>query len=229
MVEIIDFPSALTITNRMDPHLVFNTISGDMAFGGIEQVLAPESSVWQWEITIPAFSENQIKALRILRSRAKGRFNYIRIGLCDSFRITREDVGLSSTGPVPHSDGSLFSDGSGYDVSQPSSEIIADTPRNSSLITIQPIAEMSAGIFVSIDYWLYHIDDWYEDDDGNYAVQISPPLREPVAAGDQVDFTATSIWVFDSDTTARLDLLIGRFGSVDIGLREPVGRRFDAS
>jgi hypothetical protein len=235
MVDIIELSRALTITDRSDPHLMQNTRSGGMALDGGEQVLSPLSSRWEWSISIPVVTEAHARSMRVFRTKAKGNFNYLRIPLCDKYRITRKQVGAQ--GPdesVPFSDGSYFSDGSGYALVEPTSPVLVAAVEGAETIVIEaaPLnGAMTAGVFISINDWLYHIDEWVEDeaDDTRLILTISPPLREPVAVDDLAEFAATALWVMDQASAARLELQVGKFGGVNITLLEPVGRRLDAS
>jgi len=226
MPEIIEFPANLTITDRTDPQLGFNTRSPGVAIDGSEQVISPLSELWRYRVIIPIITKDQARSLRVIKSALKGRFNYLLLRLCDQYRISRKDIGLPPDGTVMHSDGSTFSDGSGYRLAEPSPPLVEDAAENAVTITVRASdfeGYMTSGVFFSIDYWLYQVDDW-ELDGANYILQISPPLRGAVAAGTEADFSALSIWRLDADASGNLDLNIGKFGFAELALVEPVGR-----
>lgn len=231
MVDVIDFPPNLKITDRADPQMIPNTRSGGVAMDGGEQLLSSLSERWEWRIAVPILTEDAARSIRVVKSALKGKFNYLRVRMCDQYRITRKDVGSYDSGVVTFSDGVPFSDESTFALSSPTSPVMVAAEESSMTLEIHASefgGYMTAGVFFSVNDWLYQIDNWELDGD-NYVLTISPPLREAVAAGDEADFNAVAIWGLTADDVARLELLGGRFGTVDITLVEPVGRRLDAS
>lgn len=232
MVDTIEWPSALKITDRSDPIFIQNNVSGGMSISGDEQFVSALSGRWEWRVAVPVFTVLQLRELRKLKSKARGRFNYIRIPICDRARITLADVGGEYPDPgIPHSDETTHSDGAGYE-NGVTSILTADADAGDATIRIRASDlgdGMTSGIFFCLgDDWLYLVED-FELDGTDYVLTINPPIREDVASGGQVDFSASAIWSFGGDATGDIDLQIGRFGVVTIDLIEPVARRFDAA
>lgn len=228
MPQIIEWPDTLKIVDRADPHLAFNTRSGGVSLGGTEQIISPLSERWEWSISTPIRNVETARALRGVKTRLQGRFNYLLIRLCDQYRITRRDVDAFYAGgsPVSHSDGSFFSDGSGYALAEPISPVVTAAAKNSTGLTVRAsdlAGSISAGVFFSVDYYLYHVDSWELVGD-NYVLEISPPLREAVAVDAEADFSALSLWQLGTDDAGTTDLRSGRFGLARLSLVEPVGR-----
>lgn len=185
MPEVFDWPGNLKISDRSDPMLVPMTRSGGMALNGDEQIISPLSARWEWSITVPIRTKDQARALRAILAQAKGRFNYLRVRVCDMYRISRREMGASPfTGEVPHSDMTYFSDGSGYQLSGGSAEI-ASTIAGQTSFTVDPGFEISSGTFFSIDDWLYVITDVDDAD-------ISPADGWVLETGSWVD---TGYWL----------------------------------
>lgn len=227
MVEIVQFPSVLKISDRSDPLLVQNTRSGGMGIDGTEQVLSPLSGRWEWRVAIPIRTEDQARQLRVLKSRAMGRYNYVRVALCDQYRITLKDVGGTYPEPgIPHDDDTLFSDDTGYQ-NGVTSPIMADAAAGSTEIEIRASdlnGQMAEGVYFSINEWLYLVES-FEVDGSNYVLTFQPPLRQAVTTSDEANFSAIALWSFVSDVTGDIDLQIGRFGTAALNFVEPVGRR----
>lgn len=220
IVELI-----LPMSDRTDPQLSFNTRSGGIALDGAEQILSPLSERWRFSAVFPIRNAATARAIRVAKSRLKGRFNYLLLRICDQYRITRKDVqAWSSSDPVPHSDGSFFSDGSGYALSSPKSPITVAADINATEVSVRASdfsGAMTAGVFFSINYKLYHVDGW-ELVGANYVLQISPPLRAAVTTDDEADFDAASYWRLESDEEGSLMLRGGRIGAVTLNLVEPI-------
>lgn len=220
MPDIVDFPPNLRITNRSDPTLSFNTRTPGVSIDGSQQIISPLSERWVWNAAIPIMTKEDARAIRIVKSLLKGRFNWLAVRICDQYRITRKDIG--AYGGSTHSDGSTFSDGSTYAKSSPTSPIMVAAEENDTSITIRASdlgGYMTAGVFFSINYFLYHIDSWVLDG-SNFILEISPPLRQDVTIEDEANFDAVAIWRAEEDAIP-LELQIGKYGSVMLNLVEP--------
>lgn len=226
MPEIIDMPGTLRVSDRGDPHLSWAGRSAGQALNGVEQVGTPLTARWTWKVVIPVRDAGTARSWRLVKSRLRGRYNYLRMRVCDRYRITRRAVGAVGSGPVSHSDGSFFSDGSGYAAAEPESTVTVAAAAGATTVTIDAgvVAEaMSAGVFVSIADWLYQVEA-FEETAGDLALTLAPPLRVAAAAGDAVRFDARALWVLADDDGGAMELALGRFGTLALDLLEPIGR-----
>ena len=229
MPSIIDL--ALPISDRTDPILVPNTRSGGVALNGLEQVVSATTAIWKWpSISVPINTVGRARTWRAVNAKLEGRFNYLRLRICDQYRIGRQAVGAVYNGnEVPHSDETLFSDGTGYKLAQPRAPILGAKARGSTTVRIAASnlnGGMSAGVFFSINDYLYVVTDWELAGTAEEFIDISfkPPLRVAATEDDEVDFDATSIWVLDTDDIGKMALRLGRFGQVELSLTEALGR-----
>lgn len=227
MPDIIEL--TLPVSDRTDPQLEFNNRSGGVGLDGVEQILSPLSERWRYQAVIPIHREAQARAIRSVKSRLKGRLNFLLVRLCDQYRLTKRDLGDLSDNvtPIPFSDGALFSDGSGFAPTTANALVTVGAGENSETLTIRASdmgGAIVSGVFFSVNYWLHQIDDWVVDG-SNYVLTISPPLRQLVTAGTLINLDAESLWQLADDDQGRLDLQIGRFGAVTLALVEPIGRR----
>lgn len=225
MPSIIDL--AQPISDRSDPQLIYNSRGGGPALNGVEQVISPLTAVWRWSCIIPVNNDARARSIRAVKSRLQGRFNYLRTRVCDRYRLSRGDIGATFNGDSVLFEGDVsFSDGSGFALAQPATELLSPAMLNSTTIVVlaSPLAgAISAGVFFSINDWLYQVDDW-EVDGAAINITFSPPLREAAVEGDTVDFDAKAIWTLEQDDTGMLDLRLGRFGAVELKLVEALGR-----
>lgn len=223
MPIIVDL--AQPISDRTDPQLMFNSRGGGVALNAMEQVISPLTAVWRWRCVLPIHNAAGARSIRVVKAKLQGRFNYLRTRVCDRYRISRREVGAVN-GEVPYSDSAFHSDGTGFALAQPNTELLSGATRGSTTITALalPLAgAMTAGVFFSINEYLYQVEDW-EADGAAISIKFSPPLRAAVYEGDTVDFDAKAIWNLESDDTGRLDLRLGRFGAVELNLVEALGR-----
>jgi hypothetical protein len=220
------FNLSLPITDRTDPRLVSNTRSGGAAINGQEQIISPLSAVWKWTINLPLNNDTRVRGWRMLRHQLQGRWNYVRIRVCDCYRLNRAEVGATGLAPVLYADGVPHSDGAGFKLAQPSAEILALAPKGAKSIEIAATGlndAMSAGLFFSIADRLYVVTDW-ERIGETYRLGFEPGLRvAAVPETDVVDFDAKSVWRLESDDEGRTDLRLGRFATAQINLIEPLG------
>ena len=227
MPDIVEWSTP--IGDRTDPQLEFNNRSGGVALNGAEQILSPLSSRWRYVISVPANNKARVRALRTVKSKLKGRLNLLRLRVCDQYRINFRDIGLVPTPTgTPHSDETLFDDDVGYSIGMPPAPVVADGAAGTTVVVIDAAiyaAAMTAGVFFSINDRLYQVDDWeLNDAETEITMQISPPLREAIVVGDEVNFDATCLWQLAADEEGSLNLQIGRFGTVTMSLVEPIGR-----
>jgi hypothetical protein len=102
---------------------------------------------------------------------------------------------VSSFAPVPHSDGSFFSDGSGYATSAIEAIASGAVDLRSTEMTIEIVAggELKGGEYFSIDHedlrWrLYRIRTAVDNGDGTFDVTFRPPLRAVIADAQPLEF-----------------------------------------
>lgn len=225
MPDIVDFPTGLRISDRTDPMLVSASRSPGAAINGFEQVISPLSQRWEWTVSIPVFTAAHARSLRILLAQANGRFNYIRMRICDQYRMSASEIDAAGGGFVPHSDDAPFSDGSEYHggVSTP---LGVNMQAGETSVTIDPGFTPSAGVFFSINDWLYVIDKVDDPiaDETARTVHFSPPLNEGALVGDEFNFDAICLWRLATDREGLANLQQGKFGVVTLNLVEPIGR-----
>jgi hypothetical protein len=106
----------------------------------------------------------------------------------------------AGTSGISHSDGALFSDGSGYAQDSISGSLVGDHILNAGTLTFEFFgdAELTGGEWFSIRhptknwraYSIWTIDDTEDVSGGGtlYTVGIQPPLREATAGGTDLDF-----------------------------------------
>lgn len=221
MPEIISWPGNLVVTDRSNPMLVSNTRSGGRALNGQEQIISPGSKVWQWQVQVPIYRQDHIRALSILLDTLDGRYGYLMMRMCDTSRITRREMGaVPFSGPgVPHSDGAYFSDDTGYALAGGSAVPVGSYNAGASSMLMAGVPA-TGGVPFSINGWMYRVTSI--DDDG--VVSFQPPLREAVSTDDEILWKPEVIWRLATDQEGQAFLRLGKFGSVSINLMEPIMR-----
>ncbi|WP_347311361.1 hypothetical protein [Defluviimonas sp. SAOS-178_SWC] len=199
-MNILDWPSELPLFDVVDLWLSGSTSSSGVGLDGREQILWRENRVWRGALSLPALRGSQPMRLRALAAQLRGRFGRFRIPICNRFtprlQTTEADflakIGISATdianGYSPWSDGTLFTDGTGWALPTSAEPVIAfAAPSGARIIHMENYIgrHIEVGAYFSINDFLYRV---VENVDG--AVSFDPPLREAVIAGSTVNVSA---------------------------------------
>jgi hypothetical protein len=145
--------------------------------------------------------DERFEVLNWLGARLNGGFRFInvpivndKIGPFPVIRGTRRPIIKG----IPHSDGALFSDSSGYSQATVYGEVREDAPLNAGIISMQ-VFGAARDLRWSDWFSIYHptkgwrvyrhweVIDKSDDADPIYRLALSPPLREAVTAGTRVE------------------------------------------
>lgn len=154
-----------------------------------EQVVLSSPGRWKAEMSVPVRTSvvtprprDRLLAQRAMTAWFKGRSNGVYIGPFDAANAPSGIAG-AGVGPITgitHSDGSLFSDGSGYsqprNIGYPAVEVL--TGALTIVVTMQTPYGLEAGQYFGFGVSeLYLIDSSTTDDDGNLVLTFWPPMR----------------------------------------------------
>lgn len=219
----------LTVDFALQPMLV----RGPATISGLRQVVGSDAGFWRATLGgVPIRTADQVREWRGLIAAAQGGLEDIIVGPFDCRQAPRplRHCGVT-TGGTPHSDGALFSDGSGYSESLVRMSLHADAALRATSITINiAIAgDIRRGMYFSIANRLYIVTSIPSVliAGGAYGAgrrvsfNFLPPLRAAAVAGANVEFgdPKATMRLADSDT-GRLELKTGRFGDPSVDLVE---------
>ena len=207
-------------------HPVPMIINGPVSASGLQQGVGTDAGFWRATLSgVPLRSADEVREWRWLVSAAKGGLEDIIVGPFDCRQAPRPIAGRGvTTGGTPHSDGALFSDGSGYSESLVRMSLHADAALRATTITINiAIAgEVRRGMFFSIANRLYMVMSVPSVivAGGAYGAgrrisfAIWPPLRAAASAGANVEFgDPKATMKLPNVDTGELELEGGRFGT----------------
>ncbi|WP_241963243.1 hypothetical protein [Paracoccus suum] len=185
--------------------------SGGVSLNGVEQVLTSTASWWEISLTLSReFDGERLKAFEAYISRMRGRQNVAAIPLCDPYRYGAKVSPLQQ----PWSDGTYFSDGTGWvdgTASQPMTVVNA-AGVGSRFLTFkltQPVRPaLRLGDMFSINGFLYRVTSA-----GGNDIYFEPPLRQAIPAG-QVIQTDPPVFYgrFATDDEGRRSRELMRWG-----------------
>lgn len=202
MIDAIVFPEILLVESTHSWSIAASTFSpGQTAGGAFPFGRLDGGGVWTTrpELVIARERDNLL-CYRAVRSLCQGgarpivmRCNEAAAGF-PPWPIV-DGVALTSRDPIPHSDGSFFSDGSGYEQSVISAQTVGDALLRATSLTLAFLAgdALRGGerfaILHAVNNWrLYEITTVVLDDDGNSVVSFEPPLREATPGATPIEF-----------------------------------------
>ncbi len=203
-------------------------ITGPTNFSGRKQMVASDAGYWIGTMSdFPIVTTEQILEWRGIIADLQGGLEDIVISPFDHLRApVHGGLPPIMTG-IPHSDGSLFSDGSGY--SQSTIKVTAQANlglrATSAVLAIEEAGPLKRGMYFSVYNGMrpsMHVLTKPPEVEGDtVTVRFLPPLRGPVSAGDEVDFADPKLVMnLASPDVGELALNMGRWGRPSIELQE---------
>jgi len=196
----IYWPRDVLSPRQVTPELVPATISGGRTITSVEKIIKVDAGYWQITLDqIPYASKEHKRAWRAVAGILQGRFGTIAVPVYDTdgapWPLDGNGNPITDYPDEPHSDGTLFSDGTGYDQPVIVAEIYANAGLGAVYVTIlftfgdadgpQP------GQFFSVANRLYRIIGVTASAASPtqvFTCKITPPLREPIFLGDTAEF-----------------------------------------
>lgn len=191
----IRWPVGVLTPTTVNFDMAPRTIAGPSAASGFTQVVSSSASLWKAGFSkIIIAKEQHTLAWRAIAAMLEGRVGAILVPLCRGYQPKPD--GAESAGlwnPVPHSDGSFFSDDTGYvsrviDV-QLSGAVVAGATTAS--ITINVAGDVQPGQHFSLGERLYRLKGVTDTTSGSVRtadIKFWPPAREAASAGDNLEF-----------------------------------------
>ncbi len=201
---------------------------GPRTFGGKQQVGVTDTGYWVARLAdFPIGDRDQILDWRGIIASLEGMAGDLVVGPFDDLRAPTFGSYPPVIGGIPHSDGALFSDGSGYAQSTILITLAGSRPLRATTATlnIHQAGPLRRGMYFSVYDGIrpsLHIITKPPEVDGNQAtIEFLPPLRFPVASGETVDFaTPKAVMNLASADEGALDLDMGRWARPSLELVE---------
>lgn len=173
---------------------------GQTASGTFPLAMFAGGGIWTATLTdINLVTEDEVRVFRAVRMMAEGGATPILVPRRGELKLAPwPNFGagpVTSYSDIPFSDGSLFSDGSGFCQSVISIQTVAAASLRDTTLTLQIIAGSAfrGGEVFSIVHAIegermYEVANVTIDGTGNSVVTIRPPLRDDVPAGTALNF-----------------------------------------
>lgn len=200
-MALIYVPCSLVLWRSARLELVNSIVTPGQTGSGVMPIVSMDGGgLWGMEFgDIQLRSTELRKAWRAISGACGGGVNKLIVPYCDSetppWPLDEEGDPITSYGSLPHSDDTLFDDGSGYyqpviDASSVGAAELFDTEIVIAFVYGGPLV---GGEHFSIDHpterhRIYRVTGVEINDDGNSVVSFVPPLREDVPDGTPLDF-----------------------------------------
>lgn len=191
MVDILVWPRAVLRPEECRANLVAFTRSGGMSVGGGKASVRTDLGFWSVElVNIPIAKTGQRKAWDAITQILGGSSGRMAIPVWGRDTAPYESGEYEAPVISPHSDGSLFSDGSGYVTNAISAVTVGTTPIGATQITINVIKGGSdfTGVKFSRNHALYQTGQVISVVGTVWTLRISPSIRETIPAGSALNF-----------------------------------------
>ena len=204
-------------------------VSAGEGVTGTGQVIYGQQPRWEASLTLSGFRPEQVRAWRVVKAKMRGRVNILRVPLCDMHRTSWRQLGITVPHPdpgIPHSDGTLHSDGTGYARELYFFAPAALEPGDDSIVfdAGDVRGALIPGQWFSHDDWPYLVTGIFDEAGGLTRYTFEPPLRRAIPAGGIIKLAATALMAFTKDDEGKMSLDLGKRGTAVINLIEWTNR-----
>lgn len=199
--KIIELNTSYFWATSFDWQIDWRGMAGQSGVTGAGQVVFGNQPRWVARLDFATFRRDKIRSWRGVIAQARGRYNVFRVKMNDPLRPTWSELGSDyAGGPIPFSDGSTFSDGSGY-AQGVTAPILANASAGATSIQINADYLgnfISSGHIFSINDWPYQATG-IEGQGENAVLHFETPLRRAVTTEDEINLDATCLAALEGD------------------------------
>lgn len=220
----IRWPWSVLPPRNLSVDIAPRSLAGPTSVSGKTQVVSSDAGLWTLALEqVPVVSDDAIKTFRAIATLLEGRLNLIVVPISRFYQPVYPNAdALGLYDAVPHSDGTTFSDGTGYVGGSIKVTAAHDAAiRATSLgVLVAYGGDIQPGQHFSIDERLYRIRTF---DPVSGAMTFRPPLREAVTTGTELNFDDPVVRCrLASDAEMNLPLDLGRWSFPDVKFIEDV-------
>jgi hypothetical protein len=214
---IVYWPEKLLKPQTISVDLAHRNLRSPSAASGFTQVVSNSAGIWKVSFSnIPVYSAQMIKCWRAIDTLIEGQLFPLSIPVFDHPRSpsSTDNYGRNLynfyNSSTSHSDGTFFSDGSGY--SSTWTRVFATTAGTVGATTISvlkspPLATLEPGQRFSVNDRLYQIQKITAQTDTTATFTVRPPIREAFSIGTRLEFDNPRVRVkLLSDTAMNIPL-----------------------
>ena len=223
--KIIDLDVRFFRMVTFDWQIDWRGMSGQQGVTGAGQVVFGNQPRWIGRPDFKTYRRTNIRPWRSVIAQARGWYNAFRVKMHDPMRPSWAEMGSAYLGgPILHSDGASFSDGSGY-AQGSAAPILAAAAAGAESLQINGDYlgnYISAGHIFSINDWPY-VATGIEGQGENAVLYFETPLRRGVSPDDEINLDASCIATLEGDLDGASRVELGEAANVSLSLVEWVG------
>lgn len=193
MVKIVEWPLCLLSPRAVSADIVPFTRSGGRTLGGIETATRTDLGYWivQYSnILIENGDRRQWQTWQAIAQMMGGRSGRMALPVPSSLSAPYASGRYEPRAELPHSDGSLFDDGSCY--VQGAIVVVSHgvTPLGATTMQLRIVnaADNLVGVRFSYQHALYETGPVIDVDGDIWTVPVSPSVRAPIPSGSELEF-----------------------------------------
>lgn len=166
------------------------TQSGPLSLSGRSQVWQYDAGYWAADLTRIGVKRKNIKLFRRFTAMMEGGANQVRVPTFDKFNQPWPVAGVYSAPSTGYTDGTHFSDGTGFSELAIKVRLLSDASVRATAInvTIEASGDIEGGEYFSHKDHLYLITRVLASIGTDQTWAIWPPLREEIRAGRRLNF-----------------------------------------
>lgn len=198
MADVIYWPGNILKPQTVSVDIAHRNLRSSTAASGFTQAVSNSAGIWRVTYSdIPVYTKEMIKLWRAIDTLSEGMLNSISIPVWDLPRSPGStdnygnNVANIVKSHVPHSDGTLFDDLSGYQSSYTDIRINVSASVGAttvSMIKNAPNVSIEPGQRFSVNDRLYQIQKVVSQTNTTATVIVRPPLRESMTIGNRCEF-----------------------------------------
>lgn len=230
MVDAVDFPVNVLKLRQPSFTIGHNSRPGQQATNGMRRSVGISGSAMRLSFTVFIDSVDAARAFRgfILQMEADTRL--VRIALPDPYGIdgpfALETAAARAAWPdgVPFANEEFYSSGYGHAVPTKTTELNRSAALNQREIVVTQTAPMPAGVYISIEDFVYGVAGTWPSAGEGQRVRLSPPLRKATPIGTVVDLAPTFIGFCTTELPGSEALELGLWGEHSLSFTEDLTR-----
>jgi hypothetical protein len=205
---------------------ITRNLTGSTSIAGATQVIGSGAGLWQATVTNIVIRDRQTNLLwRTIDGLLEGRRNPILIPTCEGKRQPFPSFQLGAYGLIPHSDGTYFSDRSGYSQKVIAATLTADIARGAAQASLNVAVGgvPEPGQYFSIGARLYRIKSISALAGPLISFSFWPPAREAAGSGSVVEFDQPVCKMrLKDDNAFQIDMNLNRRATPSLDFIEDV-------
>lgn len=234
MVDAVDFPVQTLKLRAPSFTIGHNSRPGQQATNGMRRSVGISGSAMRLSFTVFIDSVDAARAFRGFIMQMEADTRLVRIALPDPYGLdgpfALETASARAAWPdgVPYGNDEPHSSGYGHAVPTRTTQMTRSADVNDREIYIERVAAVQAGVYISIDDFIYGVAGAWSAGLGEQRLRLSPVLRKAEPYATVVDLAPTFIGFCTTELPGSEALEMGLWGEHSLSFTEDLTRLVEA-